>query len=74
VGGRRAWFDARDYADVGGKLEPLIAAGERFATRDPDIATKLAAERLAELEAAGGGGLPRDRRRSPPWPIRPRHT
>jgi integrase len=48
---RRAWFDGRDYADVGGRLEPLIPTGERFATTDPDVATKLAHERLAELEA-----------------------
>lgn len=51
-GARRAWFDGRDYADVGGKREPLIAAGERSATTDPDVATQLAAERLAALEAA----------------------
>jgi integrase len=51
-GARRAWFDGRDYADVGGKLEPLIPIGERFATTDTDVATKLAKERLDELEAA----------------------
>jgi hypothetical protein len=42
-GGRRAWFDGR---------EPLIPAGEHFATTDPDVATCLAGKRLAELEAA----------------------
>jgi integrase len=51
-GARRAWFDGRDYSDVGGKLEPLVPAGERFATIDPDVATQLAAERLQELETA----------------------
>ena len=51
-GTRRAWFDGRDYSDVGGKLEPLIPIGERFATTDPDVATKLAKERLDELETA----------------------
>ncbi len=49
---RRAYFDGRDYADVGGKLEPLISAGERFATTDLDIATRLASARLGELERA----------------------
>nr|MBA2302182.1 site-specific integrase [Acidobacteriota bacterium] len=51
-GARRAWFDGRDYAEVGGGREPLIASGERFATTDPDVATQLAAARLTELETA----------------------
>jgi integrase len=51
-GARRAYFDGRDYRDVGGRLEPLVTPGERFATTDPDVATRLAGERLAELEAA----------------------
>jgi integrase len=51
-GARRAWFDGRDYGEVGGKLEPLVARGERFATTDSDVATRLAGERLAELENA----------------------
>jgi integrase len=51
-GARRAWFDGRDYADVGGRREPLVASGERAATTDPDVATQLAAERLQELETA----------------------
>ena len=51
-GARRAWFDGRDYTEVGGKLEPLVPVGERFATTDPDVATQLAAERLHELETA----------------------
>lgn len=51
-GARRAWFDGRDYADVGGTREPLIASGESFATMDPDLAAHLAAERLAKLQSA----------------------
>jgi integrase len=51
-GERRAYFDARDYGDVGGRREPLTPPGERMATTDPDVATKLASDRLAELEAA----------------------
>ena len=51
-GSRRAWADFRDFADVGGKREPLVPAGERFATSDPDIALRLALRRLEELEAA----------------------
>jgi len=51
-GTRRAYGDFRDYADVGGKLEPLIPVGERFATTDPDLALRLALRRLEELEAA----------------------
>ncbi len=51
-GTRRAYGDFRDYADVGGKLEPLIPIGERFATTDPDLALRLALRRLEELEAA----------------------
>jgi len=48
----RAYFDGRDYRDVGGRREPLMAPGEAFATTDPDVATRLAGERLTELEAA----------------------
>jgi hypothetical protein len=51
-GDRQAYFDGRDYREVGGKLEPLMASGERLATTDPDVATRLASERLGELEAA----------------------
>ncbi len=46
----RAWFDGRDYADAGGRQEPLIAAGEKLATRDPDVAQSLATARLLDLE------------------------
>jgi hypothetical protein len=47
-GVRRAYGDFRDYADVGGKREPLIPEGEHFATTDLDVAIQLA----ANLEAA----------------------
>lgn len=47
---RRAYGDFRDYDDVGGKREALIAPGETMATTDPVIADKLVADRLAELE------------------------
>jgi integrase len=48
--GGRAWFDGRDYASVGGRLEPLVGPGEKFATKDPDVAQALATARLRELE------------------------
>lgn len=46
----RAWGDFRDYADMGGKLEPLIAPGEKYATTDPDVANKLAADKVTDYE------------------------
>ena len=46
----RYWADFRDYADQGGKREPLVPAGERMATTDPDVAARLVADRLGELE------------------------
>lgn len=49
--GKRAWADFRDYADVGGGREPLVAEGERYATTDLDIAQKLVAARLRDLTA-----------------------
>lgn len=48
--GGRAWADFRDYSDVGGKREPLKAPGSKMATKDPDQAAVLMAERLKELE------------------------
>jgi hypothetical protein len=51
-GARRAYFDGRDYRDVGGGLEPLVGPGECFATTDTDVATQLAGQRLQELETA----------------------
>jgi hypothetical protein len=46
----RAWGDFRDYADAGGRQEPLVAAGEKLATRDADVAQALANARLRELD------------------------
>jgi integrase len=51
----RYYGDFRDYADVGGAREPLIAEGTKGATTDPDIAAKLAADRLAVLDAKRRG-------------------
>ena len=48
--GGRAWADFRDFADVGGRQEALVADGEPFATEDPDVAAKLVAERIEQLE------------------------
>jgi integrase len=39
-----------DFRDLGGKREPLILEGERLATTDANIAGKLAADRVADLE------------------------
>jgi hypothetical protein len=50
--GGRAWGDFRDYADAGGRREPLIADGERLATTDADMAEALAVARLGELRQA----------------------
>jgi integrase len=47
---RRAYGDFRDYADVGGGQEALIAPGEHSATTDPDVASKLATDRVRHLE------------------------
>lgn len=51
----RAWADFRDYADVGGKREPLRDPGEKLATQDPDVAQLRAAKRLKELDATRRG-------------------
>ena len=48
----RAWADFRDYADAGGRLEPLLAPGERMATKDADVAGQVAAARLKALDEA----------------------
>ncbi len=47
----RLWGDFRDFADVGGKREPLIPKGDAQATTDPDLAAALASGRLTGLRA-----------------------
>ena len=55
-GERRAWGDFRDYADVGGKREPLkVSADDARATTDRDLADALAAKRLTELQRKRAG-------------------
>ncbi|MHB1194789.1 MAG: tyrosine-type recombinase/integrase [Longimicrobiales bacterium] len=49
-GERRAYADFRDFADVGGGREALVADDEKLATTDPDIAAQLTADRVKELE------------------------
>ena len=46
----RYYGDFREFANVGGRQEALIARGERRATTDPDVAQKLASDRLQQLE------------------------
>src|SRR5207245_6109871 len=46
----RFYFDARDYADVGGKREALILPEQRYAVTDRAVAEALAAQRLAQLQ------------------------
>lgn len=46
----RYYADFRDFADVGGRQEPLVATGERYATTDYEEAKRLAKARLKELE------------------------
>ncbi len=54
-GVRRAYADLREYADVGGKREPLVAAGEKRATSDPATAQDLLARRIKELDGLRRG-------------------
>lgn len=48
----RAWGDFRDFADVGGRREPLVPRGAEQATTDHDFAEKLASARVTALEKA----------------------
>jgi integrase len=48
--GGRAYGDFRDFADVGGGQERLVAPGARLATADPDVAAQLLSDRLKALE------------------------
>jgi integrase len=65
-GARRYYVDARDYADVGGKQEALVAPGEKLATTDRDVAEALAAARIKELDAMRRGRGLHGRARSTP--------
>jgi integrase len=48
---KRYYADFRDLSDVGGKREALVPVNEKQATADPDIAQRLVADRIKELEA-----------------------
>src|SRR6266852_1660446 len=54
-GVRRGYADLREYADVGGRREPLVAPGEKLATSDPATAQVLLARRLEQLDALRRG-------------------
>ncbi len=54
-GVRRAYADLREYADVGGKREALVAPGEKLATSDPTTAQVLLARRLEQLDGLRRG-------------------
>ncbi|MGQ0562417.1 MAG: hypothetical protein ACT443_11145, partial [Gemmatimonadota bacterium] len=49
AGTTRYYGDFRSYKDVGGKMEPLVAPGEKLATTDLKIAKDAYATRLAQL-------------------------
>lgn len=62
---RRGYGDFRDYGDVGGRQEALVARGEKLATSDPDVAQAIVAARLKELdELRRGRALHGDRKRA----------
>ncbi len=54
-GVRRAYADLREYADVGGKREAIVAQGETLATSDPATAQVLLARRIEQLDALRRG-------------------
>jgi len=54
-GTRRAYADLRDYADVGGGREALVAEAEKLATADETTAQVLLARRLKQLDGARRG-------------------
>ena len=54
-GARRAYGDFRDYADVGGGREALVAQGEKLATTDATTAEVLVARRLERLDGLRRG-------------------
>ena len=51
----RAWGDFRDYADVGGRREALVAPGTKQATSDEDLARVLLGRRLEVLDGKRRG-------------------
>lgn len=51
----RAYADLRDYADVGGGREALVAPGEKLATADETTAQVLLARRLEQLDGSRRG-------------------
>src|SRR5438128_6095021 len=54
-GASRAYSDLREYADVGGKREALVARGETRATTDAATAQVLLARRLEQLDGLRRG-------------------
>src|SRR6266550_5963187 len=54
-GTTRAYADLRDYADVGGGREALVAEGEKLATADETTAQVLLARRLEQLDGTRRG-------------------
>jgi len=54
-GTKRAYADLRDYTDVGGSREPLVAPNEKLATSDEATAQVLLGRRLAELDGVRRG-------------------
>ncbi len=48
--GRRYYGDFRGFRKVGGRYEALKPPGERCGTTDREIAMKLLADRIAQLE------------------------
>lgn len=54
-GAPRFYADLRDYADVGGDREPLIAPDEKLATTDKDTAEVLLGRRIEQLDAKRRG-------------------
>ena len=54
-GAKRAYADFRDFADVGGGREALVALGEKVATADPTTAQVLLARRIEHLDGLRRG-------------------
>jgi integrase len=51
----RAYADLREYADVGGRREPLVARGEKLATSDAATAQVLLGRRIEQLDGMRRG-------------------